>query len=220
MPADEEPVVIGNRLKPAHQDRSRRTTERLLAAARVVVADKGFEDASITDIVRLAKVSVGTFYTRLESKESLLHVLHEEATADSCRRIETELAPELWAGRTVAEIISTWVQGSFPITRDMAGFEKACYQRALTDPAFAEREAQVRRLLAARIRDLLTEHRAELSHPDPELAAAVLVQMFVGFLSDYANASTFPASNLPSDSVAAAELERACLAYLGVTPPT
>jgi AcrR family transcriptional regulator len=45
---------------------------KLLEAMVLVVADKGYEAATVADAVRLARVSRGTFYALFESKEACL----------------------------------------------------------------------------------------------------------------------------------------------------
>ncbi len=57
------------------QTRSRRTRKAILKAALELLATKPFHDVSVTEIVTRAGVSVGAFYSRFASKESLLDAL-------------------------------------------------------------------------------------------------------------------------------------------------
>jgi AcrR family transcriptional regulator len=63
----------------------RRRTERLLAivdAATEVFAQKGFAAAQMTDVARMASVSVGTLYNYVEGKEALLLLSAERPFID------------------------------------------------------------------------------------------------------------------------------------------
>ncbi|KRB77781.1 hypothetical protein ASE01_06195 [Nocardioides sp. Root190] len=52
-------------------DRGVQRRETLLAAARVVFERQGFVDTRVSDIVREAKVSQGTFYTYFDTKDAI-----------------------------------------------------------------------------------------------------------------------------------------------------
>ena len=55
--------------------RGRETLNRLLSAAAQVIYEKGYHDASINDITRLADVASGTFYVYFDSKYDLYKFL-------------------------------------------------------------------------------------------------------------------------------------------------
>jgi AcrR family transcriptional regulator len=67
----EESLVASHpEIAPLLTDRPQRA--RLLEAMVRAVAEKGFEQATVADAVRLARVSRGTFYELFESKEACL----------------------------------------------------------------------------------------------------------------------------------------------------
>ena len=72
---------------PPKQDRSRRSAERMLAAAEKLLRERPFEEITIADIVREGSASIGSFYHRFASKEALLPALYE--------RYDTRSAQEL-----------------------------------------------------------------------------------------------------------------------------
>lgn len=47
-----------------------------------LIAEKGFEDLSVTDIVTHAEIGRGTFYLHYKDKHDLLHTFEKELTAD------------------------------------------------------------------------------------------------------------------------------------------
>ena len=67
---------------PADDKRSSDKRERILAAARAVFSEKGYEKASVSEIVRHAGVAQGTFYLYFDSKADL-----PQAFADELRHL-------------------------------------------------------------------------------------------------------------------------------------
>ncbi|MHB1503121.1 MAG: TetR/AcrR family transcriptional regulator [Acidimicrobiales bacterium] len=65
--------------KRALRKQGRRTMRKLLDAAMVVFARRGYHAARVDDIVKLAKTSHGTFYLYFSNKEDLLRALVIEA---------------------------------------------------------------------------------------------------------------------------------------------
>ena len=61
-----------------YQRRKEKTRQDLLAAAKKVLAEKGYHNTKIADIAAAADVGVGTFYLYYETKEALFFELVEE----------------------------------------------------------------------------------------------------------------------------------------------
>lgn len=59
-------------------ERGRRTMRKLLDAAAIEFAEKGFHEASISSITRRAEVALGSFYTYFDSKEALFQALVQD----------------------------------------------------------------------------------------------------------------------------------------------
>src|SRR5258707_15166804 len=59
--------------------RRARVRADLLAAARQVFTAHGYSDATITEIVQIADVAMGTFYLHFRDKEELLVALGKDA---------------------------------------------------------------------------------------------------------------------------------------------
>lgn len=72
--------------------------ERLLAAARELFAEQGFE-VTLDDIARHAGVGVGTAYRRFANKDELLDALFAEQTVELAAAADTGLIdPDPWHG--------------------------------------------------------------------------------------------------------------------------
>ncbi len=68
-------------LKP-QQKRSEASLEKILNAARVLISQGGFDEASIADIVDDAGLSVGAFYARFKDKDALFHIIQIQTLND------------------------------------------------------------------------------------------------------------------------------------------
>lgn len=62
--------------------RKARTRAELLVAARQIFVERGFHEASITEITQAADVGVGTFYLHFRDKDDAFQTLLEEGTSE------------------------------------------------------------------------------------------------------------------------------------------
>src|SRR5580698_8854976 len=75
-----QPAVTGEPAsKRALRSQGRKTMRKLLDAAMVVFARRGYYAARVDDIVKVARTSHGTFYLYFSNKEDLLRALVAEA---------------------------------------------------------------------------------------------------------------------------------------------
>ncbi|MBT4126358.1 MAG: TetR/AcrR family transcriptional regulator [Chloroflexi bacterium] len=65
--------------------------KQILDAARTVFEDKGYESATISDIVRKAGIAQGTFYLYFESKKDVVVELAQKPMADMAVRVQAIL---------------------------------------------------------------------------------------------------------------------------------
>jgi len=84
-------------VRPALQERSRKTLNALLDGLDRLLRDRPFESITVLELAREANVSTGAFYARFASKDDLLPELYSRFQ-DSLREItEKELHPTSWA---------------------------------------------------------------------------------------------------------------------------
>lgn len=201
-------------IRPPLQERTRRSLGRLLDAAESLVADKGFADTSIAEITRAAGTSVGGFYRRFHDKHGLLQALHERFCEEARATADAALAPARWAGASTPAIVREFSAFLIRIYRERAGAFRAFMLASLTDDAVRRRTLDLRAHLHQRLAELLAARRAELAHPDPELASAFAIDFILGTLSQ---AVQFQQETLGlADPRLDSELPRLFLAYLGV----
>lgn len=134
------------------QSRSRRTHKAILEAALDLLASKPFHEVSVTEIVGRAGVSVGAFYSRFASKESLLdaldahlseefHSLLDSAFPDP-GEVPEPFTPGFVPGPT--EILARYTSAMIHFCRTHR--EPLLEAQRHTDPASPARSARWRRL--------------------------------------------------------------------------
>jgi hypothetical protein len=93
--------------------------------------------------------------------------------------------------------------------------------RAARDPFLREEGVRFRRLVSARITDLLMTRRAEFAHPEPEVAIDLGVQLAFGLMLQHVIfAETRAAGRVLEDDEIESELTRNFIGYLGIDTPT
>jgi AcrR family transcriptional regulator len=80
----EEAATLGRR-----ERRKLEARQRLLAAARQVLAESGEENLRIGDITEMADIGFGTFYSHFESKEAIVEAVLTEVLAGVASAIGT-----------------------------------------------------------------------------------------------------------------------------------
>lgn len=151
------------------QARSVASMNRMLDAAESLLDSGGPDALTVEAVVREAETSTGSFYARFGDRQGLLVALQdrflERLTASLTRSFEA--APgDADLARTVDIVVADFL-GAFRTNR--AAFV-AFMLLNRSEPSMRERGAAASRAAAAAIADLLHRHRAEITHPDPELA--------------------------------------------------
>ncbi len=207
-------------VRPVHQARSQETLERILEAAEEVVSEKGFDNATVSEIVRRANSSVGAMYARFNDKDSLLVVLHERFCEQALATTDAVLDPVRWKDSSIAEILATALPFVAHVYQQKRGLLRAFMLRGSADPQFAERASRVAREISERMIALFMPRRHEIKHPDPVVAVDFGMRVtfdtldMVTFWGDIQRSKV----TLTTDELAA-ELTRMFCCYLGIDPP-
>jgi AcrR family transcriptional regulator len=72
-----------------NERRKARTRTALIAAARRLFGDRGFEATTVAEIAEQADIAIGSFYNYFRTKEDLLAALLKETRAEQLRSMET-----------------------------------------------------------------------------------------------------------------------------------
>jgi AcrR family transcriptional regulator len=204
-------------VKPTHQARSQETLERLLDAAEELVSERGFDNATVSEIVRRANSSVGAMYARFNDKDSLLVCLHERFCEQALATTDVALEPARWEGASIAEIFATTTPFLVHTYHLKRGLIRAFIVRCSMDDQFAERASRVGRQISQKLIALLMARQDEIKHPDPVLAVDFGLRMIFDTLDHETLYADFQRTNVRmTREQLAEELTRNFLRYLGV----
>ena len=173
-PADEPVSDVDRRLTP----RGARTAARLRQAAREVFADHGYANARVEDVVALAGVSHGTFYTYYENKAAILDALVDHAAT----RLR-EVVDEPWEGDDVPAVIRDVIDGFVEALSEEGDVIGAWIEASAHDDHFRDRLHHVRGQYTDTVASHLAPVLADTGH-DPTVAAGALVAMVEGYATD------------------------------------
>src|SRR6185295_14612176 len=115
----------------------------------------------------------------------LLHALHERFCDDSLATTDDALDVEKWAGASLEEILAQVTAFLVEIHREKRGLLRAFLLRGLSDMVVRERTEDVFRYIGDGLRELLREHRTEITHPDPDTAAAFALRVVLATLDHW-----------------------------------
>jgi AcrR family transcriptional regulator len=192
---------------PVHQERSRETRDRLLAAAEQAFAAKGYEGSRIADIAQAAGVSAGAVYFRFKDKEALFNGIVERFAEDGRGRVarfSEGVAPGDWKA-----IVRRLVHGTWELFSSHAGMFRVVMERGTVSPqAFlplVEVRMEISRLLTDAIAGRVAEARRELK-------MQVAMQMVFGFV--FSSLTSPIAPTRVHGDIAIDEVANAVIAYL------
>jgi len=211
--------VAGERLpRPPTQARSIASQERLLDAAQRLFGEQGYDETSVAEIVSEAHASVGVFYNRFVDKaevfRAVVHRVLERVLAMWAEALDRGRRP----GAGLAEVVAEVVRDLAQFLRANGPMLRAISMRNISDPAVVVISRGVSGLLVAPLAELLLQHRAEISHPNPELAVDLGFQMLYATLRQTVlYGDERPTELAMSWEELVAELSRAYVAYLKAT---
>jgi AcrR family transcriptional regulator len=94
---------------PTARDRQRRETERrLLAAARKLFSDYGYQNTAITEIAKAAEVTHALIHAYFNSKAGLLYALLSETNALQDRRAAQAVGEPGTLRERLRRIVTIW----------------------------------------------------------------------------------------------------------------
>jgi AcrR family transcriptional regulator len=198
------------------QSRSEQTQERLLQAAEALILEKGLADASVPEIARRARSSVGGFYARFPDKDALLRALEERFFAEMLGRVEQLADAGRWADASITTIVAACAEELVTVFRERRNLIAAFLHRATRNPEILAEALRFRVATQERIAALLLPRSAELSHPEPRLAIHLGVQFaFALMLQLVAAGDVSAGGRVLGDRELQHEIVRNFLAYVG-----
>jgi AcrR family transcriptional regulator len=90
-PGDAAGAALQSRQRAVMQQRSRERLEKILSAARSLIAERGSDQMKMSDIASLAGISIGSLYQYFPDKRAIIKSLAERYNAENRRCIEEAL---------------------------------------------------------------------------------------------------------------------------------
>ncbi|HEU0032776.1 MAG TPA: TetR/AcrR family transcriptional regulator [Kofleriaceae bacterium] len=202
-------------VKPARQERSRDTHDRIVdAAERLLARGRSWTDLTIAELVKEAGTSVGAFYNRFRDKDALLHVLQlelyreGEATAVSAQAFATSLDVPL------ETLVRAFVALAVSAYREQYGLRRALALQMASEPTLRERAVELSRMTCEGLTDALAVRLPGRDRGSLRTIVDVSHRMLYGVLDQNLMFSDAPTSLALADATLVDELTIAVLAYL------
>jgi AcrR family transcriptional regulator len=210
-------LALPSSISPPKQARSEETARRILDAAQALIEREGLAALSIPEVVRRARSSTGSFYARFADKNALLAALEERFFGEVLRVVDELADAERWRGRSTRELVYACNLEMLRRLRQHARLVCAFMFRSAHEASFASHVQRFHERLTARMRALFLSRREEMTHPDPEAAVELVLELAFTLMQARVLFSGRDGSALgASDESLARELTRMFLAYAGV----
>jgi AcrR family transcriptional regulator len=149
---------------------------RILSATVEVASEVGTESATVTQIVRRAGVSSGTFYALFEDREGCLTAVFEEAVVIATKHVSAAYDTEAtWVDRVRAAVLAL-----LELLDEERELARLCVGHAVASPAMLMRRGEVLDELTPIIDEGRSASRA--SRNPPPLAAQVVLGGALGLI--------------------------------------
>jgi AcrR family transcriptional regulator len=160
------------------QARGQRRVAGLLRAAACVIAEKGYEPATMCAIAKRADSSIGSLYQFFPNKESVVDALRDRYIKEF-EKLWAALGAQA-ASLTVAELVSRLIKLHIEFAETHAGF---C---ALFEASPAANSSRRRELMRKRVAQALLACNPRMSKTAALRLATVVNEIFKGLLRLYA----------------------------------
>jgi AcrR family transcriptional regulator len=137
------------------QARSRRTRERILAAAVTAFEAGGYDETTTAAIARRAGVGVGTLYAWFPDKRALLLEILDGTVRAIADHVVEALVPERWREGDPRVHIRTVIEAVFGARTITPGIQRILWERYFKDPEFRAAVSQLEQRMRGAIETLL-----------------------------------------------------------------
>lgn len=201
-------------IRPPQQRRSQESLERVLQAGFELLRERGFEGFTLQEVSQRANVSIGSIYARVPSREALIQAVYERAmlwTEEQAEPLE-QAAHRPGTTREQVEAIATEAASQVLTHGDVL---RVFMRQAPLDPWIMERAAVKSQATSEVFIRAILEHRDEIQHEDPELAADIAWRLVYNTTARrITHGPTFESVRAIGDEQLARELARAVADYL------
>jgi AcrR family transcriptional regulator len=150
--------------------------ERLIAAMREAIIEKGYRETTVADVVRIAHTSRRTFYEHFEDREHCFLALFEQTTGHTMERIAAAVHPDAPWEEQVDAALDAYIDAVCEQPRLQQSFVREL-------PGLAREGAEHQRQVIERFAQLLTalvesgrqEQPSLMAHPLPLDVSVIIV---------------------------------------------
>ena len=168
--------------RESQQTRGEKTQAALLDAAEELIVERGMAGTSIADVAKRAGSSVGSVYHHFKDKRALFYALFHRMTQSMLDQTKQAAEPARWEGATVHDLLEGYVDFRMQQRRE-AGVSKAATAIVMADdPGLKSHMAEIKLEGSQRLLGLILAHRSEINHPNPEFAAAFIIDQINAML--------------------------------------
>ena len=197
------------------QGRSRASFERMLAAARELMLERGNEEFTLQEVSQRGNVSIGSIYLRFESKDNLVRAVIASALEEIAIDEDKMLGTVRATCPTLADFVPNYVQAFAEVLRAHAPLLRLSMERASYDPLVSEPGKKSALRSAAQATAAMLDYGAEFGGKDRELKADAAYHIIFATLARRLSLGSTGESALGHDwDSLKRELGRMCLAYL------
>jgi AcrR family transcriptional regulator len=165
---------------PAHQSRSREQRDRLLKAGEHVFASQGFWESHVSEIVKEANCSVGSFYRRFRDKEALFLALQQDMHARSHANIDRFFANPVGEKSSLTSIFFHLIENTASEAVKIKGYYRALFEISLRGRNVWSRMRELEEYQAQCFEKLLRKRGVKTIRPDFVPALAFAIRMMTG----------------------------------------
>ncbi len=197
------------------QGRSKASLERMLAAARELMIERGSEEFTLQEVSQRGNVSIGSIYLRFESKDNLVRAVIGDSDGELAHA-EDAMFAALRADCTVLEaFVPRYVEAYAEVLRQFAPLLRLSMQRASFDPQISGPGRARANAAAVAATAAILGFEAEIAGPDPRIKAEAAFRIIFATLSRQLSlGSTFETIDPFDWDLLKRELGRMILAYL------
>ena len=213
-PAEGASLAMGDVSRTPKQGRSKASLERMLAAARELMLERGSEEFTLQEVSERGSVSIGSIYLRFESKDNLVRGVIVEAL-EALASEETAMLEKLRKEcKTLAAFVPAYVEAYAEVLRRHAPLLRLTMERAAFDPLVSAPGKEHALRAENDSTQAMLAHSAEFGGKDHKTKAQSAYHIaFATLARQLSLGSSGEAAHDYDWSLLKRELGRMCLAY-------
>jgi AcrR family transcriptional regulator len=163
-------------VRTPQQARSRKTRDRIIAAAIAVFEAKGYDDTTTAAIAHRAGIGVGTLYAYFPDKRKLMLEILDGTVRAMADMVVEALAPERWRTGSPRDHVRLAIEAVVLSRLISPGIQRILWERHLRDPEFRDANMAIENRVRAALETLFAAlaEQGDLRPIDVHAAAYVL----------------------------------------------